>query len=360
MATVAPPAELDAAFPRTDPSQLFELAEGMHAVEVIVAAVGWLELFDRLDENRWDLAGVCEGLGIAARPADVMLTLCRALRLVESDDGGVFALSPLGREFMLSSSPMSLVPCYAALRERQPARDVLSVLRNDRPVEISEGPPSDDGEGEPEGQDWAGGMEEEQFAEFFLAALDSRNAYLAHALAETLELRGDERILDVGGGSGIYSCALAGRHGGVRATVLEKPPVDAVARRAIERRGLGDRVDVRTGDMLADALPLGYDAHLLSNVLHDWDPDTIRRLLGTCYRALPPGGRIVVHEPALDADKAGPLAIAQYSVLLMMYTQGRCYSVAEIQSFLEEAGFGGVSLAPGAVNRRVITATRPG
>ena len=47
--------------------------------------------------------------------------------------------------------------------------------------------------------------------------------------------------------SGIYACAIVARHPHLRATVLEKPPVDAVARRAIERRGLSAKVSVVAG-----------------------------------------------------------------------------------------------------------------
>lgn len=32
-----------------------------------------------------------------------------------------------------------------------------------------------------------------------------------------------------------------------------------------------DRIDVITGDMFAEPLPAGFDVHLYSHVLHDWD-----------------------------------------------------------------------------------------
>src|SRR5439155_1615379 len=85
-------------------------------------------------------------------------------------------------------------------------------------------------------------------------------------------------------------------------------------RRAVAAAGLSDRVDVVTADMFADPWPAGHDSHLFSNVLHDWDEPDCRRLLALSAAALPPGGRVFVHDMLLDDDKAGPLWAAEYVV----------------------------------------------
>jgi len=141
--------------------------------------------------------------------------------------------------------------------------------------------------------------------------------------------------------------------------VLEKPPVDEVARRAIAKRGFAQRVGVLAGDMFADPLPDGCDVHLISNVLHDWDVPVVKKLLAKSFEALPPGGLLVIHDAYINADKSGPLHVAEYSVLLMQATEGKCYSVAEMESFLSEAGFGEFNFAPTAVHRSIVTARRP-
>ena len=55
-----------------------------------------------------------------------------------------------------------------------------------------------------------------------------------------------QRLLDIAGGSAIYACSLAARFPHLRASVLEKPPVDRIAARAIEARGFSERVQVIT------------------------------------------------------------------------------------------------------------------
>jgi predicted O-methyltransferase YrrM len=203
-------------------------------------------------------------------------------------------------------------------------------------------------------------MSDEAFAEFFLSATDSRNAYLAHSVAGAMGALGDRRLLDIGGGSGIYACAIAAANPDLHATVFEKAPVDGIARRAIERRELSHRVDVVTGDMLVDPLPTGYDLHLYSNVVHDWEEDCVLRLMRASFAALPPGGAVVVHDAMLGPDGAEPRAVAEYSVLLMAFTSGRCYSRSELTELLERAGFGAIAHTPTVVNRDLLTGVKPG
>src|SRR5688500_6462177 len=138
-------------------------------------------------------------------------------------------------------------------------------------------------------------MEDEGFARGFTAAMDCRGRYLAHALAKVLDLRGSTKLLDITGGSGIYARTLAEANPHLRAMILENPPVDKIA-----RESAADRVDVVIGDMFKEPLPVGYDAHLFSNVLHDWDVPLVEELIHKSFGALPGGGLIIIHDAHLN------------------------------------------------------------
>ena len=339
------------AAPLSDPTFLFEIVEGMQAVNALIVSVAELDLYEWLARNPGaDESRICRELGLSPRPGHVLLTLLVSLGLIERQGKG-FALTRLARDNMLRNSPFSLVPCYEALKDMSACKAMLSVLRTGKTLGAQ---PASDGQA----PSWEAGMDDEGFAEYFLNAIDSRNAYLARAVAEHASLREGDRLLDVGGGSGIYACALARCNPFLRATVLEKAPVDAVARRAIERRGLSERVTVKSSDMFSGELPGGYDVHLYSNVVHDWDEVTVLRLLRASFEALPVGGRIILHDAFLGENGAGPRAVAEYSVLLMAFTAGRCYSVAEIRALLQDAGFAGIEFHPTVVHRSLIVATK--
>jgi cyclopropane fatty-acyl-phospholipid synthase-like methyltransferase len=201
-------------------------------------------------------------------------------------------------------------------------------------------------------------METEEFATQFTAAMDCRGVYLAQAAAKKLDLSKRKMLLDIAGGSGIYACSFCERFPELRASVLEKPPVDKITAGAVAKRGYSDRVSLIACDMLTCPLPGGFDVHLYSNVLHDWDEPVVKSLLAKSFAALASGGMLIIHDAHLDENKTGPLHVAEYSVMLMHSTEGRCYSVAEMSSYLREAGFANVKFLPTAAARSVITAEK--
>ena len=85
----------------------------------------------------------------------------------------------------------------------------------------------------------------------------------------------------------------------------------------------------------------------------------LKRLLDNSYRNLEPGGMVIIHDAHLNAGKDGPLPVAEYSVLLMFSTEGKCYSVSEMQAILEEAGFSDMRFVPTVAHRSAITAKKP-
>jgi len=335
--------------PKTDPIDVYRYRDGLYAVDLLTAAITGLDLFTWLSRNPADQKTLCAHFGITERPTDVMLTLFTAMGYLERR-GELFHLTEKAREHLVSDSPWFLGPYYASLKQRPVCQDMLNVLRTGRPANW--GSYKDE-------KEWAKAMETEPFANQFTAAMDCRGVYLGQAAARRLDLKDHRHLLDIAGGSGIYSCAFVAHHPRLRATVLEKPPVDGVAARCIAQRGFADRVSVVARDMFAEPFPADCDVHLFSNVLHDWDEPLVRKLLNKSFAALPSNGLIVVHDAHINADKTGPLPVAAYSALLMNITEGKCYSVAEMQGYLQEAGFGPADYFPTAADRSVLTAAKP-
>jgi predicted O-methyltransferase YrrM len=177
-------------------------------------------------------------------------------------------------------------------------------------------------------------------------------------LLKTIDLSQSKRLLDIGGASGIYASILAQKYPHLRAAVFEKPPVDKVARYSIGKLGLSNRIDVVAGDMFQDGFPRGYDVHFISHVLHDWDLKEVKIVLKNSFDNLNPGGTIIIHDAHINKAKSGPLSVAEYSVLLMFLSEGKCYSIGEMMSLLKETGFINIGYKPTVLNRSIITANK--
>ncbi len=335
--------------PQTDPTDVYRYRDGLYAGDLVTAALTEFDFFTWLTRHPSDLATLCRELKIVERPADVMLTLFMANGWVTRTESGVFETTAVAREHLVSTSPWYLGPYYASLKERPVVKDFVTILRT--------GKPANWGSYQHE-KEWSQAMLTEAFATDFTAAMDCRGRYLGLALARAVKTDGLTRLLDIGGGSGIYACVLTAHHPQLSATVFERAPVNQIARTMIAKRGYSDRVTVVAGDMFTDSLPEGHDLHLFSNVLHDWDFDKVIALLGSSFRALAPGGMLMIHDAHLNAAKTGPLPVAEYSAVLMSVTEGKCYAVSELEPLLLDAGFQDMQFKETAADRSVITARK--
>jgi acetylserotonin N-methyltransferase len=95
--------------------------------------------------------------------------------------------------------------------------------------------------------------------------------------------------------------------------------------------------------MFRAAWPQGYDAHFFSNIFHDWSFETCLDLARSSHAALPPGGRILLHEMLLDDSGAAPLPAVIFSLLMAMGTKGQQFTFPQLRELLEQAGFRKVS-----------------
>ena len=176
--------------------------------------------------------------------------------------------------------------------------------------------------------------------EFELALLDLARA-AGPAFAEVLPVPAERpaRVLDVGGGHGGYSMALARRYPNVEATVFELPAAAEVARELIAEEGMDDRVVVHVGDFQQEALGSDYDLVLLFGVLGSESAEGKVALLRKAHDALAAGGAVAIRGFADDEQPDG-LDDALFSLHLLLSTAaGDSPTLDELKQGLVEAGF---------------------
>jgi len=334
--------------PPVSPERIIGLRESAFAVDVFIAAVSYFDFFNRLAKAPADIETICSSLGIKARPADVMLTLFKAYGFIKEKQG-IFSLTDVSKQYLTRESGFDLSSYVGSLKNRPICEDMVKVLRTGKTANWAAAK---------EGKDWAKSMEDGSFAESFSAGMNSRGAYLAHGLLNAIDLSDCRKWLDIGGASGIYTTKLVKKYPKLRAAIFEKPPVDKVAAYAVKKLKLNDKIKIVPGDMFRDELPRGYDVHFISHVLHDWDLPQVKIILQNSYRNLSDGGTVVIHDAYINKTKTGPLSVAEYSVLLMFLSEGKCYSISEMNALLKDAGFKDIAYKPTILNRGIVTARK--
>jgi 3-hydroxy-5-methyl-1-naphthoate 3-O-methyltransferase len=326
------------------PTPLMDLVTGFWSFKTFAAAVE-LDLFTRLAGGRTlTVAGAEPELGLPERPADLLLTACASLGLLERSGDG-YRNSELAEQFLVRGKPYYFggQVSYCDQRTYLPWHRIGEALRTDRPLTW-----------DPDTQESMFATADPQLLATFWEAMYSTSIFTARALAGAVDLGGHRRLLDVGGGSGAYCVELCRSHPDLTATVLDLPHVCRIAAGKADLAGLSDRIGTTPGDFLKDEnLPAGYDVLLFSMILHDWDEATNRELLAKAYAALPSGGLVIVSELLLDADRAGPAPAALMGMNMLVETVGgRNYSDAEYTDWLGGAGFTDIRTvrfdAPGA------------
>jgi predicted O-methyltransferase YrrM len=331
--------------PPLDPTPIFELFRGNHGTELLTAAVAHFRVFERLGRGPVPAEDLRKDLGLAERPSVVLLTALRAFGLLTEARPGMLELSELAREHLLPGSPFDVSDYIGLAADSPGVVAMVERLRTNRPA----GHRPDEGTAFIYREGLESAMEKEAAARRLTLALAGRSRNIAPILAERVLLSRARLLLDVGGGTGLYSVACLQKNPHLRAVVWDRPEVLKVAAEMAAAYGVADRLECRPGDMFRDPVPAGADVVLLSNVLHDWDVPECRALVRRCAADLPPGGLLLIHDVFLNDALDGPLPVALYSAALFCLTEGRAYSAGEYRAWLAEAG-----LTPGAVTPTLI------
>jgi SAM-dependent methyltransferase len=330
------------------PADILSLVNSTYATELLIALVSEYDVFTKLaGRESTSVEQLAELLEIDGRAADVALTYLVAVGLLERlPDGAVRTANP-ANEHLTAGVRVDLRHYIGMFRDRPASRDAVQVLKTGQPAPW-----------ESNGDDWLNRMSTTDFADMFTAGMNARGTYLSPALADAVRDLNPKRILDIGGSSGIYACQLVDALPETKAAVLDLPSVVDFSRSSIAERGKQDRVDVIAGDMFGE-LPAGFDLHLYSNVLHDWNAESIKELGAASFAALPSGGFLVDHDMHLNDTKSGPLREAEFSVRMMLVTAGKCYSTPELAEILGEVGFVDVHNRPTIGGYSVVVARKP-
>jgi hypothetical protein len=160
-------------------------------------------------------------------------------------------------------------------------------------------------------------------------------SYARHDYADVpaaLDLRGDERVMDAGGGLGGLAFALLAHYPDLRVILVDRPEVIALAARI---NAQGDRLQFLSRDLF-EPWGIETDAVVLARVLHDWDDSDALQILTQARSTLAAGRLLFIVEMVLPDDGvAGSLC----DLHLLMVTGGRERTATEYSSLLERSGF---------------------
>jgi hypothetical protein len=118
--------------------------------------------------------------------------------------------------------------------------------------------------------------------------------------------------------------------------LLDRAEALAEAPGYLSGAGVAERAELVTGDFLREVPP--GDLHVLSHVLHNWDDEHVRTIVGNCHRAGRPGGGLMVIEYVLP-DEPEPSLAHLMNLIMMVVVGGRERTRAEHEALAGPAGY---------------------
>ncbi len=317
------------------PIPLMQIISGFWASKTLATAVE-LDLFTQLSGRGVDIHELRQLLEIDPRPAEMLLSGCASLGLLEKR-GERYYNSPLSEEFLVRGKPYYFGGVITLLDRR------LYLPWNRLPEAIKTNRAQTWGDQPGIFEAMSANPEEQRI---FTEGMHSFSVQSGEAVAAAFDFLPYAHLLDVGGGSGAYCIEAARRYPHLRATVFDLPTALEIAREKIAEAGFSDRIKTHPGDFFNEALPKGADVVLLSMILHDWTPEKNWVILTRCFDALPSGGAVIVSELMMNDEKTGPVSAALMSLNMLIETEGRNYTWAEYTQWLKEVGFREIQRLP--------------
>src|SRR5262249_9792392 len=165
--------------------------------------------------------------------------------------------------------------------------------------------------------------------------------------SRSVDLGGRKLMLDLGGGSGAYSIVATKTFPGLKAIVLDLPPVVVVAREYIAANDAAERVSAIAGVFTTAEFPRGVDVVVMASNLPQYEPALIRMVVGKAFAALASGGEMHLIGETLHDDRKGPLSAALWGLNeAVQASTGRAHTESEVKGYLQGAGFADVGVHP--------------
>lgn len=308
---------------KVSPELIVQTASGFLAAKMLFVATE-LDVFEKLAAGQASIEELAE---LVCTPSSTLRIVCDAmvaLGLLERRDGR-YQNTALAAQYLSGKDPENDMRAFARFWNRisYPRWETLEAAVCS-------------GHGVLGMNEFASAEEQRIFSE----GVEGFTKPAARALASVYDFSVHKRIIDLGGGTGIFLMALADRYPDIELTLFELPAVAQVARRRLQDSVHAHRIGIVEANFLYDAIPDGYDAVILANVIHVLSEEANRTLMRHIRSHVDPGARALLVDFFMNRERTEPLFAALMSGEFLIYTgEGRSYSEDECRAWLADCGW---------------------
>ncbi len=286
-----------------------------------------LDIFTHLHMQPSSARDLCESLSLDLRAATRLLDSLITFGLLEKE-GGTYRTTDKGA-FLSSNHPETVLPMALHMSDLWRTWSGLTDV-------VRSGPDS---------KRESGIKSDKMDLKVFIGAMHSVAKELSIEIADDYDASAFHRLMDIGGASGTYTIAFLRKNPNLRAVLFDLEEVIPIAEERLREEGLHERVVLAAGNFYKDALPKGCDLALLSAIIHQNSIEENLDLYRKIFKALDPGGKILIRDHIMDESRTKPPGGAIFALNMLVNTHGGdTYTFSEVKEGLEKAGFTEVKL----------------
>lgn len=294
-----------------------------------------LNVFGALGEGPSSAAQLAARCSASERGMRILCDYLTVIGLVAKQDG-LYSHTPSSALFLDPSSPASLhsTARFLGRAEMRETYDHLTEI-----VRAGRTALPGDGTVEPDNPVWVD----------FAHGMAPMMAPLAGPLGDLVlsGKLGPLKVLDIAAGHGLFGIEVARKHPEAQIVAQDWARVLEVAQENARKAGVADRYHLLPGSAFDVEYGGPYDAVLLTNFLHHFDPPTCVGLLRKVRAALVPGGMAATLEFVPNEDRVSPPMPATFSLTMLTSTSaGDAYTFRELAAMHTEAGFRDIAEHP--------------
>ena len=310
------------------PEPLYRMCFASIQSKLMVAAIK-LKVFDQLSEPK-TAEQVAEAIQGHTENTMLLLNGLTACELVDKKNG-LYRNRPIAQTFLVEGSPVSLGEGFL-----QQAVKSEKMLANLPEMVLSGSPATFDNETADSETQWAQNA-------VWMANHESSGVaqQMARLVVDLPEFPSFRKMLDLGGGPGIFGIAMVDRHPSMQGVVFDRRPVVAVAERFIRDHALESRMTVLAGDYNTDPIGDGYDLIWASSTLN-FAQHNLEGVMKKIHAALNPKGVFINLSEGLTDEGTKPDFFVLCTMGWAMSNSLRAFDQGEIAEAMLGAGFNSV------------------
>jgi 2-polyprenyl-3-methyl-5-hydroxy-6-metoxy-1,4-benzoquinol methylase len=320
------------------PANIMQLGLAFWGSKTLLSAVE-LDVFTELAKAPADADTLSKNLKLHERSSRDFLDALVALGLLQRKSG-VYSNTPETDTFLDAAKPsyiggflimtsLRLYPTWGGLTE---------ALRTGKPQSEAKDQASEDL--------FAKLYADTDKLKVFLQAMTGISLGNARLIAEKFDWSKYKTFCDVGTAQGALAVTVAKAHPHLSGIGFDLAPVEPIFNEYAEKNEVSERLKFESGDFFKGELP-NCDVIVMGHILHDWNLEEKRMLVAKAYKALNPGGALIVYDAMIDNEREKNAFGLLMSLNMLIETPGGFdYSPAQCEEWLKEAGFKDIRFEP--------------